>query len=65
MLGFFIRLSNLATFKLKLRCLSCLLTYLCSPVCNWAILGFARLRRANVIIKKSCVIENEFHHGRS
>ena len=46
---------------LILGCLSCLLTYLSSPVCNWAIFRLARLRRTNVIIEKSRVIENEFH----
>jgi hypothetical protein len=40
---------------------SCLLTYLSSPVCNWAIFRLARLRRTNIIIEKSRVIENEFH----
>jgi hypothetical protein len=40
---------------------SCLLTYLSSPVCNWAICRLARLCRTNIIIEKSRVIENEFH----
>lgn len=40
---------------------SCLLTYLSNPAVNWAIFRLACLRRTNIIVEKSCVIENEFH----
>lgn len=42
---------------------NCLLIwyYLSSPVCNLAIFRLACRRRTNIIVKKGCVIENEFH----
>ena len=54
-------LSNLAEKRCYYKALIVVLTYLSSPVCNWTIFRLAHLRRTNIIIEKSCVIENEFH----